>query len=198
MDRKGRIMQNFAFEELDICGLKVVSPFYMEDERGYFLKSYEKEIFRRAGIETDIFESFESWSKKGVIRGMHFQTTKPQSKLVRAVYGEIFDVAVDVRRKFPTFGQWRGVHLSGENHKALFIPGGFAHGFLVLSDAALVSYTCSGQYLKGCDTGVLWNDPDIGVEWPLELVGGQEKVILSDKDRGLQSFASFMETCGGF
>lgn len=102
-------MQNFAFEKLDICGLAIVNPFYIEDERGYFLKSYEKELFRQAGIETDIFESFESWSKKGVIRGMHFQTVKPQSKLVRAIYGEIFDVAVDIRRESPTFGQWRGV-----------------------------------------------------------------------------------------
>lgn len=191
-------MQNFTFEELTICGLFVVNLFYVEDERGYFLKSYEKEVFQQAGIETDMFEDFESWSKKGVIRGLHFQTMEPQSKLVRAVSGEIFDVAVDIRKESPTFGQWRGVYLSGENHKALFIPAGFAHGFLVLSDTALVSYKCSGQYFKGCDTGIIWNDPDIGVEWPLESIGGRENIILSDKDKELQGFASFMHTYGGF
>lgn len=187
-------MKDFTFEKLNIEGLFIVNPFYAEDGRGYFLKSYEKEIFRKAGIETDIFEDFESWSRKNVIRGLHFQTMKPQSKLVRAVYGEIFDVAVDIRRESPTFGQWRGVHLSGENHKALFIPGGFAHGFLVLSDTALVSYKCSGQYLKECDTGIPWNDPDIGVEWPLESL---ENVIVSERDQGFTPLKCKIMEMGG-
>lgn len=156
-----------------------MKPFYMEDERGYFMKNYEKEIFHQAGIETDIYEQFETHSKKGVIRGLHYQSVQPQSKLVRVIYGEIFDVAVDIRKGSPTFKQWRGIQLSGKNREQFFISPGFAHGFLVLSDEALVSYTCSGKYLKEFDTGIFWNDPDIGIDWPIK---SRERLTISEKD----------------
>ena len=129
-------MQNFSFEKLDLDGLCVITPFFVSDERGYFLKSYEKEIFRNNGIETDIFEAFESYSKLGVIRGLHFQTENPQSKIVRCVSGKVFDVAVDIRKNSETFGKWQGVYLDDQSNQALFIPKGFAHGFLTLSSSA--------------------------------------------------------------
>lgn len=172
-------MQNFTFEKLGLDKLSVVTPFFLEDNRGYFLKSYEREIFEEHGIYTDVFEDFESFSRKGVIRGLHFQTHEPQSKLVRAITGAIFDVAVDIRENSPTRGQWRGVFLTEENRKALFIPKGFAHGFMVVSEQALVSYKCGGKYLKECDTGIVWNDDKLKIDWPLNIVN---KVIVSEKD----------------
>lgn len=175
-------MQDFHFEALDIKGLFIIQPFYMEDERGYFMKNYEKNVFAQAGIETNIFEQFETFSKKNVVRGLHYQSVEPQSKLVRVIHGEIYDVAVDIRVGSPTFKQWRGILLSSHNQKQFFIPSGFAHGFLVLSDEALVSYTVSGKYLKKYDTGIVWNDPDIGIDWPIK---SDEDLIISEKDKGL-------------
>lgn len=177
-------MQGFTFENTDIKNLVIVSPFFTDDNRGYFLKSYEKEIFEKNGIQADIFEDFETYSKKGVVRGLHFQTKSPQSKLVRVIAGEVFDVAVDLRPESETFSKWIGIYLSEDNHRSFFIPEGFAHGFLVLSDTALVSYKCSGKYLSEFDTGILWNDNDIGIDWPLHLVN---EVLLSEKDKKLQT-----------
>lgn len=187
-------MANFQFEQTPLAGLYVIHPFIAEDQRGYFLKSYEKRIFQENGIETDIFEDFESFSRKGVVRGLHFQYGEAQSKLVRAITGRICDVAVDIRPESKTFGKWFSVILTGENHKALFVPKGFAHGFLVLSDSALVSYKCSGAFNPQGDSGILWNDPDLGIEWPLEEIGGRDKVITSPKDAALQSFARYQST----
>lgn len=178
-------MQKFSFEKTDIKGLVVVKPFFVEDERGYFLKSFEKAIFKQNGIETEIFEDFESFSKKGVIRGMHFQTNQPQAKYVRTIVGTIFDVAVDLRKDSLTYGKWHGEILSEENKKGFFIPKGFAHGFLVLSEKALVSYKCEGEFDAGTDTGILWNDKTLGIEWPLEKV---ENIIVSEKDGNLPNF----------
>jgi dTDP-4-dehydrorhamnose 3,5-epimerase len=187
-------MANFTFEPTKLPGLFVVNPFLAQDRRGYFLKSYEKRIFGENGIETDIFEDFESFSVKGVIRGLHFQYGNAQSKLVRALTGEIFDVVVDIRPDSVTFGQWCSVTLSGENHKAFFVPKGFAHGFMVLSENAIVSYKCSGAFNPQGDSGIRWDDADIGIAWPLEEIGGRDHVIMSDKDLALQSFAAYRHT----
>lgn len=181
-------MQQFSFEKTPIEDLFIINPFYVEDERGYFLKSFEKEIFRKNGMETDIFEDFESYSKKGVIRGLHFQTEKPQAKLVRVLVGEIFDVAVDLRKDAETFGKWHAEILSDMNRRAFFIPKGFAHGFLALSESALVSYKCEGAFSIETDTGIVWDDNDLNIDWPLDNI---DKIIISEKDNNLQKFKEY-------
>lgn len=180
--------QMFSFERLDIEGLVVINPFCTYDERGYFAKSYEKDIYKENGIDTDIQEEFESLSKKGVIRGLHFQSKEPQSKIIKVLYGEIFDVAVDLRNDSATYGKWAGITLSADNKKALYVPSGFAHGFLTLSETSLVSYRCTGRYLKDYDTGIRWDDKDIAIDWPTHLV---EEIIVSKRDVLLGSFEEF-------
>lgn len=175
-------MREMKIHATRLSGLRRIEPFYSQDERGYFLKSYERDIFCAEGIIMQIHESFESYSEKGVLRGMHFQTKAPQAKLVSCLKGHIFDVAVDLRRKSPSFGQWQGFYLDDTEHTALYIPAGFAHGFLVLSQGARVSYQCDGAYLPGEDTGIIWNDADLGISWPLDLV---ENIRLSPRDQML-------------
>lgn len=174
-----------------IKGLKVITPFYVEDDRGYFLKNVEKDIFNQFGIQMDIQEEFETYSKKNVIRGLHFQTCNPQGKLVSAIKGTILDVAVDLRKESPTFGYWESVLLSEENHEAFWIPAGFAHGFRVISEDALVSYKCVGKFLAEYDTGIKWNDSDIGIDW------GIDNPIVSVKDAGLMSLVEFIDSYKG-
>lgn len=180
--------ENFSFEKLDIDDMFIINPFFCEDERGFFSKSYEKDVFLEAGISTNIQEEFESSSKRGVIRGMHFQTFQPQSKIVKVLFGEIFDVAIDLRKNSKTYGQSRGVYLNDKNMKSFYIPPGCAHGFLTLSDNALVSYRCTGKYIKEHDAGIKWDDKDLAIEWPLHLV---ENIIISDRDNNLQSFKEY-------
>ncbi len=181
----------FSCEKLGIDGVKFITPFYLEDDRGYFLKSVEKDIFAEWGMEVKIYETFETYSKKGVIRGLHFQTKDPQAKIVRAIKGEIRDVIVDLRKDSETFGKHLVVELSDINHNILWIPQGFAHGFEVISDDALVSYTCVGKYLNEYDTGIVWNDATLGIEWKTV------SPIVSEKDKSLQSFEEFCERYGG-
>ena len=183
-------MQNFEFTHKKISGLMEITPFFVGDERGYFQKSFEKAIFEENGILFDVYEEFISFSRYGVIRGLHFQAQEPQSKLVCAPQGEVFDVAVDLREDSPTFGQWEAVILSAENRKIFLVPAGFAHGFAVLSESAVVSYKCAGRYLKDYDTGIVWNDPDINVQWPDDVC---RDVILSERDSKLQSLKEFRE-----
>lgn len=184
-------MAKIDFIDTKIDGLKIVIPFYAEDNRGYFMKAYEKEIFRAAGIETDITETFESFSKHGVVRGLHFQTEEnAQSKLVRVLSGEVYDVCVDIRPGSATFGQWVGEYLSDGNHKAFFIPKGFAHGFIVTGEYALMSYTCSGAYNQRGESGIRYNDPELHIIWPISNLD----VIQSDRDANLPSFKKFKET----
>ena len=178
-------MQKFSCESTDIEGLKIINPFYLEDERGYFLKSFEKDVFKEFGLENEIYEDFESYSKKSVIRGLHFQLKHPQVKLVRCVMGHIFDVAVDLRKDSKTFGQWQGFDLSDKNTKSLYIPKGFAHGFLVLSDYAIVSYKCVGKFLSEYDSGIVWNDKDLNIAWNIK------EPIVSEKDCSLMRFIDF-------
>ena len=172
-----------------IEGLCVIEPAVHGDARGYFTETYNQKDMEEAGLTMQFVQDNQSRSKKGVLRGLHFQTKHTQGKLVRAIEGEVFDVAVDLRQNSPTFGKWEGVVLSAENKKQFYIPEGFAHGFLVLSDRATFQYKCTDYYAPEFDGGVMWNDPDIGIKWPLE---GIEEVLLSDKDSKQQSLKEFL------
>ena len=163
-------MGKITVETCEIEGLKVITPTVFGDDRGYFMETYNYNDFAAAGIDVQFVQDNQSASKKGVLRGLHFQKNFPQDKLVRVVSGEVFDVAVDLRKDSPTFGQWYGVVLSAENKKQFFIPKNFAHGFVVLSDYAEFAYKCTDFYHPGDEGGLAWNDPQIGIEWP-ELTG---------------------------
>lgn len=180
----------FSCEELDISGVKLITPFYVEDNRGYFLKSIEKDVFRGWELKIDIYETFETYSKKGVIRGLHFQTKNPQAKIVRVIKGEVRDIIVDLRKGSESFGKYIAVNLSDSNHNIVWIPKGFAHGFEVVSEEALVSYTCVGKYLSEFDTGIVWDDTTLKIEWKTV------NPIVSEKDKKLQSFEEFCKVFG--
>ena len=173
-------MGKFTFTETEIPGVVVIEPQVFGDDRGYFMETYQKDQFAAAGIDKEFVQDNQSASKKGVLRGLHFQKQYPQGKLVRAVRGTVFDVAVDLRTGSETYGKWFGVVLSAENKKQFYIPEGFAHGFLVLSDEAEFAYKCTDFYHPGDEGGMAWNDPEIGVEWPIEE--GME-LIISEKDQ---------------
>ena len=164
----------------DIEGLYVIEPTVFKDERGYFMETYNQNDFKEAGLNMTFVQDNQSMSVKGVLRGLHFQKQYAQGKLVRAVRGTVFDVAVDLRSDSKTYGKWFGVTLSAENKKQFYIPEGFAHGFLVLSDEAEFAYKCTDFYHPGDEGGLLWSDPEIGVDWPIEP--GME-LIISDKDK---------------
>ena len=149
-----------------IEGLRVIEPTVFGDDRGYFMETYNYNDFKEAGIDVEFVQDNQSSSRKGVLRGLHFQIQYPQDKLVRVVSGEVFDVAVDLREGSPTYGQWYGVVLTAENKKQFFIPKDFAHGFLVLSDHAEFTYKCTDFYHPNDEGGVAWNDPEIGIVWP--------------------------------
>lgn len=172
-------MGKFNFIETELQGVFIIEPTVFGDDRGYFMETYHYNEFKGAGIETVFVQDNQSKSKKGVLRGLHFQINYPQSKLVRVISGEVFDVAVDLRKGSATYGKWTGVVLSAENKKQFFIPKGFAHGFLVLSDEAEFVYKCDEFYHPEDEGGLLYNDPAIGIDWP---VGGDMQLILSDKD----------------
>lgn len=187
--------EKMSLAQTDIAGLCTIQPFYDEDSRGYFVKTFEKEFLRSHGIPLEIFESFYTLSAKGTVRGLHFQRCHSQDKLVRVLSGAVYDVAVDLRKGSPTFGKWQGFYLTAENRQMLYIPKGFAHGFLALEDNTLFSYLCGDRYDPASDGGIRWNDADIGVEWPLDQVGD---LIVSEKDQALPTFAEFCSDFGGF
>ena len=164
----------------DIEGLYVIEPTVFKDERGYFVETYNQNDMKEAGLDMVFVQDNQSMSTRGVLRGLHFQKQFPQGKLVRVVRGKVFDVAVDLRSDSKTYGKWFGVELSAENMKQFYIPEGFAHGFLVLSDEAEFCYKCTDFYHPGDERGLAWNDPEIGVEWPLEE--GVD-LIISEKDQ---------------
>lgn len=184
-------MGKFKFMETSIEGVYIIEPTVFGDERGYFMETYHKEEFKKAGLDFSFVQDNQSKSKKGVLRGLHFQYTKPQGKLVRVIKGEVFDVAVDLRKDSPTYGKWEGVILSDENKKQFYVPEGFAHGFLVLSDEAEFIYKCTDFYDSEDEGGILWNDPDIGIKWPVDDI---DEVILSEKDRKWKTLKE-TETC---
>lgn len=158
----------------------MIEPTVFGDNRGYFMETYNYKEFKEAGLDMIFVQDNQSKSRKGVLRGLHFQHNFPQGKLVRVTKGEVFDVAVDLRKKSKTYGKWYGVILSEENKKQLYIPEGFAHGFLVLSDEAEFVYKCTDYYHPEDEGGIRWDDPDIGIEWPLQQI---EEVLLSEKDK---------------
>ncbi|MBU3101551.1 dTDP-4-dehydrorhamnose 3,5-epimerase [Clostridium frigoriphilum] len=174
------VLDLFNFIETKIDGVYVIEPKVFGDNRGYFMETYNKNDFFEAGLKMEFVQDNESKSKKGVLRGLHFQTKHTQGKLVRVTKGQVFDVAVDLRKGSATFGKWEGVILTDENKKQFYVPEGFAHGFLVLSDVAVFNYKCTDYYAPEYDSGVLWNDEDIAIKWPLD---GIEEILLSDKDK---------------
>lgn len=182
-------MAQFNFIPTSIRDLYIIEPQVFGDHRGYFMESYSKRDFETAGLTMEFVQDNQSRSKKGVLRGLHFQTKHAQGKLVRVVEGAVYDVAVDLREGSPTFGKWEGVLLTAENKRQFYVPEGFAHGFLVISDHAIFAYKCTDYYAPEYDGGVLWNDPEIGIKWPLE---GIEKVLLSEKDQKQQTLKEFM------
>ena len=176
-------MGNFTFNGTKIKGVYVIDVKTYGDSRGYFMETYKESDFRAAGLDYTFVQDNQSSSRKGVLRGLHFQKTHPQAKLVRVLSGEVFDVAVDLREGSETYGKWEGVVLSGENHRQFMITRGFAHGFLVLSDYAEFAYKCDELYHPEDEGGIIWNDPDIAVQWP-----DAGEFILSEKDCRLPSF----------
>lgn len=190
-------INHFAFNKTEIEGLIEVTPFNAQDIRGEFIKDYSKEVFNQQGIEYNLAEVFYTVSYKGVIRAIHFQREKQQPKLVRCISGHVYDVVVDLRKESPTFKKWLSFDLTGENKKELLIPAGCGHGYLVI-EPSIVSYKCAEKFYSEYDDGILWNDKDLAIKYPLEKIGGIEKVILADKDKNLQSFQEFMDKYGGF
>ena len=168
--------------ETGIQGLCVLKPVIYPDPRGYFFESYNQKALSELGINTTFVQDNQSGSTKGVLRGLHRQINFPQTKLVRVVEGAVYDVAVDIRKGSETYGKYYGVELTAENNLQFYIPQGFLHGFLVLSDHATFCYKVDDFYHPNDEGGIVWNDPDIGIKWPLEELGGAE-IILSDKDR---------------
>ncbi len=164
-----------------LAGLLVIEPKVFGDARGFFLETWNQRRYRQAGLDADFVQDNLSFSRRGILRGLHCQNPNPQGKLVSVLQGAVYDVAVDLRQNSPTFGQWEATELSEENKRQFFIPPGFAHGFLVLSETALFHYKCTEFYSPKDELTVQWNDPDIGIKWPIK------EPILSEKDaRGLR------------
>ena len=183
-------MGKFKFTETGIQDLYIIEPTVFGDERGYFMETYNAEfepyIRHLDGSPSCFVQDNQSKSKRGVLRGLHFQKSNPQGKLVRALQGEIFDVAVDLRKSSTTFGKWRGIKLSGENKKMFYVPEGFAHGFVVLSETAEFSYKCTRFYDPSDEGGLLWNDETLGIDWGLPE---NFEIILSEKDKVNSKFS---------
>lgn len=174
----------------DIEGLYVIEPQVFGDERGYFVETYNKQEFEEAGLDMNFVQDNQSMSRRGVLRGLHFQIKHPQGKLVRVLSGEVFDVAVDMREGSKTFGKWYGVVLSAENKKQFYIPEGFAHGFLVLSETAEFAYKCTDFYHPEDEGGICWDDPDVGIEWPITE---DMEILLSEADKNRRGIKSWMK-----
>jgi len=183
-------------EVVDNCngieGLKIITPTVFGDNRGYFMETYNYNDFAAAGIDCQFVQDNQSASRKGVLRGLHFQIHYPQDKLVRVIKGAVFDVAVDLREGSKTFGKWFGVTLTEENKKQFFIPKNFAHGFIVLSDYAEFCYKVTDFYHPNDEGGLMWNDPDLGVEWPMPEGMTGEDLILSEKDKVNWSYKEYL------
>ena len=167
--------------ETELEGVKIIEPQVFGDERGFFLESWNHQKFESAGMLANFVQDNHSRSTQGVLRGLHYQIQQPQGKLVRATVGEVFDVAVDLRQSSPTFGKWTGVHLSENNRRMFYVPPGFAHGFYVISEMAEFQYKCSDYYAPEFERSLLWNDPALGIEWPL-LEGAAPQLSAKDQD----------------
>lgn len=184
-------MSEFTSIQTVIPELLIIEPTVRGDERGFFMESYARRDFERMGIREEFVQDNHSRSAKGVLRGLHFQTRRPQGKLVRVIRGAVLDVAVDLRLESPTFGRWEAVHLSAENKRQLYVPPHFAHGFLTLEADTELLYKCTEYYDPEFEGGILWNDPALGVDWQLSKWGiGPQEIILSQKDRSNPLFGS--------
>ena len=186
-------MSAFKFQRTSISNLLQITPFLALDARGYLSKPFEKSIFAEHGIELTPWEELRSCSQRGVLRGLHFQRRHSQDKLVQVLYGAVYDVAVDLRKGSETFGKWEGFYLTAENRQMLYIPKGFAHGFLALEEDTLFSYLCGDRYDPESDGGIRWNDPHLAIDWPLDRA---ERLIVSDKDAALPTLAEFIQVYG--
>lgn len=188
-------MSKFKRVETGIKDLIVIEPTVFGDNRGFFMESYSKKDFFEIGIQTEFVQDNHSKSKKGVLRGLHFQTKHAQGKLVRVTAGAVLDVAVDLRKDSSTFGRYFLVELTADNKKMFYIPPGFAHGFLTLEDNTEFQYKCTDYYAPEFDSGVLWNDSDIAIDWNFEKYGlSVDEILLSDKDRKQQTLKEFIES----
>ena len=186
------MIQKFEFKELGLKGAFEITPFYATDERGGFVKDYNIDMFKQHGVNHELKEVFYTISKRGVIRAEHFQLVKQQAKLVRCISGHVYDVIVDLRPDSETFGKWQGFDLTGENQKTLYVPEFFGHGYLVLEDS-IVSYKSGEVFYGEGDSGIMYNDPDLGIEWPFEKIGGEDKLIISEKDKHLMSLKEYLK-----
>ena len=182
-------MNNFTIKETPIKGLAVIEPKVFGDERGFFMETYNKKSFEELGLTMDFVQDNHSKSKKGVLRGLHFQTKHTQGKLVHVIKGSVYDVAVDLRKDSETFGKWHAVKLSAENKLMFYIPEGFAHGFLTLEDETEFTYKCTDLYAPEYDSGILWNDETINIDWKFEEFGiNSDELTISEKDKIQQKF----------
>jgi len=186
-------MGNFKRVETSIEGVCIIEPNVFGDNRGYFMETYSKKEFKEIGLDYNFVQDNQSKSKKGVLRGLHFQKENTQAKLVRVIKGKVFDVAVDLRNESETYGKWEGVILSEENKKMFMIPKGFAHGFLVLSDEAEFTYKCDDIYNPNAEGGLKWNDPDVAIEWPLGDMK-ESDLLTSEKDSKWPSLKELKNT----
>lgn len=184
----------FEFIKTRIPDLLQIKPHVALDNRGFYRKYYEKNIFAANGIYAEFTESSDIRSKKGVLRGLHYQTICSQAKLLHVISGSIYDVAVDLRTDSPYFGQWEAFHMTAEEHKALFIPEGFAHGFLALEENTVFTYQCSGKYVPEASGGIAWDDADLHIPWPLEKI---DYLIVSEKDQHNLSFEQYKQLENG-
>lgn len=182
----------FGFRKTEIDGIIVIQPHMYPDDRGLYKKYYEKNAFEENGISCVFTESSDLYSNKGALRGLHYQTVDSQAKLIHVVSGVLFDVALDLRTASPTFGEYHTELLRAEDNKVIFIPEGFAHGFIALTDNTLFSYQCSGSYVPEACGGIRWDDPDLNIPWPLKEFG-VEKVIATEKDKNWPTLAEYME-----
>ncbi|MGO5428256.1 dTDP-4-dehydrorhamnose 3,5-epimerase, partial [Fusobacterium mortiferum] len=189
-------MSKFKRIETGIEGLCIIEPTVFGDNRGFFLESYSKKEFEEIGITEEFVQDNHSKSKKGVLRGLHFQTKHSQGKLVRVIKGSVYDIAVDIRKGSKTYGQWYGIELGAENKKMLYLPKGFAHGFVTLEDETEFQYKCTDIYAPQYDSGIMYDDKDLNIDWKLEEYGITE-LTLSEKDKKHQSFKKYTESYQG-
>ncbi len=181
------------FEQTGLEGVLIIEPMVFKDQRGFFMETYHQSRYREIGIQDDFIQDNVSFSVQNTLRGLHYQYPRSQAKLVQVFQGEIYDVAVDIRRGSPTFGAWVGVYLSATNNRQLYIPKGFAHGFAVVSDTALFTYKCSDFYSPETEGGIMWNDPDLDIDWPVEnpLLSLKDQKYVRLGDIELQKLPSF-------
>lgn len=184
------MVQKFDFKELDLKGAYLIKPFYATDDRGGLIKDYNIDTYKAVGIDHELKETFYTLNKKGVIRAIHFQLEKPQPKLMRCISGRVWYVIVDLRPESKTFGQYRSMELNGEDPTCILCPAGFGQGYLVLEESVM-SYKASEVFYGPGDAGIMYNDSEIGIEWPFELIGGKDNMIISDKDLKLMSFEEY-------